>query len=86
MRILPSFHAQGVPAFDSLMPPVSGDFPPTEMREDDGADVPVTKPGENTSLLFGPRGCASGGTSSAIKFDVSDRPASFLYFSGTCVN
>jgi hypothetical protein len=47
---------QPVPAFDSLIPPVSGDFPPTEMRDDVGDAVPVTIPGEKTTLLFGPKG------------------------------
>jgi hypothetical protein len=44
------------PAFDSLIPPVNGDFAPTEIRADVAAVVPVTIPGAKTSLLFGPRG------------------------------
>src|SRR5512136_1551939 len=57
--------AHEVPALDSLMPPVSGDLPPTETRADVGAAVPVNMPGEKTSLLLGPSGWHSGGTSSA---------------------
>src|SRR4030042_6061754 len=73
---------QAEPALDSLIPPVRGDFAPTEIRADVGADVPVTIPGENTILLFIPRGWHKGGTSSAMIVDVSARPAKYLYASG----
>ena len=44
------------PELVSLMPPVRGDFAPTEMRALVGAAVPVTIPGAKTTLLLDPRG------------------------------
>src|SRR5450830_1540600 len=65
---------QRVPALASLIPPVSGDLPPTDSRAEVGAELPVTMPGEKISLLLGPRGWAVGGTSSAVRVLVSHRP------------
>jgi hypothetical protein len=48
--------AEVPPALLSLMPPVKGLFEPTESRPEFEATVPVSKPGANTSLLFGPSG------------------------------
>jgi len=56
------------------------------MRDDVGEVVPVTIPGENTTLLFGPSGWHVAGTSSWTMLDVSQRPALLLYFSGTGSN
>jgi len=46
MRSFARSGPQDVPALASLMPPVSGDFPPTETRAEEGAIVPVTTPVE----------------------------------------
>ena len=64
MRSFARSGPQDVPALASLMPPVSGDFPPTETRAEEGAIVPVTIPVEKINLLFGPKAWQSGGTSS----------------------
>ena len=45
--------AQLLPALDSLIPPVRGDLAPAETRPDEGAVVPVVKPGAKMRLLFG---------------------------------
>ena len=74
---------QADPALVSLMVPVRGDFPPTEMRALVGAAVPVTIPGAKTTLLLGPRGWQFGSTSSHTMLEVSQRPPLNLYFSGT---
>src|SRR4030042_5217327 len=73
---------QDEPAFDSLIPPVSGDFAPTEIRAAVGAGVPVTIPGEKTNLLFDPNGWHKGGTFSDTIVYVGARPAQYLYASG----
>ena len=72
-----------VPEFDSLIVPVRGDLAPTDRREDVGALVPVTIPGEKTSLLFGPSGWQVAGTSSWTMLEVSHRPARWAYLSGS---
>ncbi len=77
-----SFWLKGVPAFDSLMPPVRGDLPPTEMRPELGAVVPVTMPGAKTTLFDGPSGWQVGSTSSATRAEVRPRPPRQAYFSG----
>src|SRR5690554_124536 len=72
------------PAFDSLIPPVSGLFAPKEVRPLLGAaGEPVTQPGAMTSLLCGPSGWQVGSTSSNMMCDVNPRPAQRAHFSGT---
>ncbi len=51
-----SFWLNHVPAFDSLIVPVKGDFAPTEIRAEVGETVPLTIPEAITTLFFGPRG------------------------------
>jgi len=80
---LPSFCPGRPPALDSLMPPVRGLLPPTEIRPELGAMDPASNPGATTSLLLGPRGWQRGGTSSATTLDVNARPPKRRYFSGS---
>ncbi len=71
------------PELHSFIPPVNGLLPPTEIRPEFGADVPLNIPGANISLLFLPRGWQVALTSSLIKFEVRARPPRPIYFSGT---
>jgi hypothetical protein len=48
---LASFWENTPPELDSLMPPVKGDLPPTEIRPVLAAMVPVKRPVAMTSLL-----------------------------------
>ena len=71
------------PELDSLIVPVSGLFAPTDMRPELGADVPLRSPGAKIILLFLPRAWQVGLTSSLTKLEVSARPPSRAYSSGT---
>ena len=62
------------PAFASLIPPVSGDFPPTLRRPEEGAGVPERRPGEITNLFFSRSGWHAASTSALTTADVNARP------------
>ena len=66
MALIPirsSFCESGPPAFASLIPFVSGLFPPTDVRPQDGAFVPARSPVATINLFSGPSGSHLGGTS-----------------------
>jgi len=71
------------PELDSLMPPVSGLLPPTDIRPELAAGVPDKVPGANTSLLLGPSGWQVGGTSAATTVLVKARPPKVTHSAGT---
>ena len=58
------------PAFDSLMVPVNGLFPPALSRPEHGAAVPLSSPGARISLFLGPKGSHRPGTSPATIVEV----------------
>ncbi len=83
---IPSFareYATVPPTLLSLMPPVSGLFAPTERRPVFTKVVPVKYPGAKISLFSLPRGSVVAGTSLFTIIEVSARPPSIEYSSGT---
>jgi len=71
-----SFWETRPPLLLSLIPPVNGDFPPTESRPELAAGEPDNNPGAKTSLLYLLKGWQVAGTSFKIIFDVRARPPS----------
>src|SRR5215207_5723470 len=70
------------PALASLIPPVNGDLPPTEILSVDESICPTNRPGAKINLFPPPSGSHFASTSSSRMRAKSPRPPSRFHESG----